>query len=227
MDQKTTRRYTRLCESIGGCQFAASLKSATSARVMRLPLRGRASPSMRRQAGCLSSELGRAPAEPRTMMRRTGFGWEAVCCMAATICGTARSRTSSLFSEFAPRGERTTSAPSMVWRADARSKGLPWMKWTFSWRENFSGVRRSAVTLWPAARQRCVEERSGSSAGAEDGNVHGWLLLFRDWLSSGKSQGCEKTGWGNCIILFCLVNIPTIGTESSQSSWRPGCEEVG
>jgi hypothetical protein len=28
---------------------------------------------------------------------------------------------------------------------------------------------------------------------------------------------CEKNGWDNYLILFCLVNIPTFGTGSSQT----------
>jgi hypothetical protein len=27
---------------------------------------------------------------------------------------------------------------------------------------------------------------------------------------------CEKSGWGKVLILFCLVNIPTVCDESSQ-----------
>jgi hypothetical protein len=40
--------------------------------------------------------------------------------------------------------------------------------------------------------------------------------LGLDWLSSVMGRACEKAGWPNCIILFCLVNIPTVGSKSSQ-----------
>jgi hypothetical protein len=31
---------------------------------------------------------------------------------------------------------------------------------------------------------------------------------------------CEKSGWDNLLVLFYLVNIPTIGAESSQKPER-------
>jgi hypothetical protein len=29
---------------------------------------------------------------------------------------------------------------------------------------------------------------------------------------------CEKSGWDNLLVLFYLVNIPTLGAESSHKS---------
>ena len=31
-------------------------------------------------------------------------------------------------------------------------------------------------------------------------------------------RGCEKRGWDNLPVLFYLVNIPTLGAESSHKS---------
>ena len=36
---------------------------------------------------------------------------------------------------------------------------------------------------------------------------------------------CEKSGWRNYVILFCLVNIPTVDTGSSQRRRKMGVKK--
>ncbi len=105
----------------------------------------------RRYAGCFFSESCNAPADPSTIIRRTPASF-----IAATTSGTARSKTSSLRKDRAPSADSTTSALSTVRRTAFASNALPSTTRTRSAYTNAAGLRTSAATSYPAARQRPV-----------------------------------------------------------------------
>ena len=175
----------------------------------------------RRQAGCLSSESGRAPAEPRTMMRRTP-----VCRIARRSAEPrARRRSSLRRGDLAPRAERTTSAPSTVSTNGCMSRRrFPELTSVTLDSAELRKLRGYGPELSRCGRPRgsVGEEFSGRSAGTEDGDVHGGSFRVGTDYPPGVGRGCEKSGWAKCIILFCLVNIPTVRTRSCSERMRRG-----